>query len=240
MEKRGGNRTGGWRILEIMFNARPRDDLTRFETRGLIGKEVFLFFYLFYFWNQGVGKEVTGGKCAETEKSLKSRVVESGLNCGARMTSGGKVWQGRWKCQNVILQRSDLKSFLCLLKTENENSQVISFPRSASIYSWHVGTACVIFSLLCVAVEQPLLCIRLSDHSPLCRSRLWYLDVQFIRSHVTSITGSMVYFSNWTKRFYDVWYEENNHGEEALTSACSWIKYWLVLWHEILDSFHRS
>lgn len=31
---------------------------------------------------------MTGGKCAETEKSLKSQVKESALNCGARMTSG--------------------------------------------------------------------------------------------------------------------------------------------------------
>lgn len=33
-------------------------------------------------------KRVTGGKCAETEKSPKSQVEESVLNCGARMTSG--------------------------------------------------------------------------------------------------------------------------------------------------------
>lgn len=31
---------------------------------------------------------MTGGKCAETEKSLKSQVEESVLNCDARITSG--------------------------------------------------------------------------------------------------------------------------------------------------------
>lgn len=92
MEKRGGNRTGGWRILEIMFNARPRNDLTRFKPgrrrRGLIGREDF--FPPLFLESRGK-KRVTGGKCAETEKSLKSRVEESVLNCGARMTSGKTV-----------------------------------------------------------------------------------------------------------------------------------------------------
>lgn len=31
---------------------------------------------------------MTSGKCAEAEKSLKSQVGESVLNCGAGMTSG--------------------------------------------------------------------------------------------------------------------------------------------------------
>lgn len=39
-------------------------------------------------------KRVTGGKCAENEKSLKSQVEESVLNCGARMTSGENCGKG--------------------------------------------------------------------------------------------------------------------------------------------------
>lgn len=38
MEKKiDGNRTGGWRILEIMFNARPRNDLTRVKLGRWVG-----------------------------------------------------------------------------------------------------------------------------------------------------------------------------------------------------------
>lgn len=55
---------------------------------------------------------MTGGKCAETERSLESQVEESFLNCGARMTSrencgkedenvkmslsGGLIWKVFW------------------------------------------------------------------------------------------------------------------------------------------------
>ena len=53
----------------------------------------------------------------------------------------GKLWQGRWKCQNVTLWRSDLKSFLCVPKTELERSTCFS-PLSAYIHYWPVGTVC--------------------------------------------------------------------------------------------------
>lgn len=79
---------------------------------------------------------MTGGKCAETEKSPKSQVEESVLNCGARMTSGenggkedenvkmslswGLIWKvfsvyWRLKIRAVHLFRNS--SFLYLLLT---------------------------------------------------------------------------------------------------------------------------
>lgn len=54
---------------------------------------------------------MTGGKCAETEKSLKRRVGASVLNCGAGMTSGGGNRCDGDGDENVTLQRCDLKSF---------------------------------------------------------------------------------------------------------------------------------
>lgn len=74
-KKRGGNRTGGWRILEILFNARTGNDLSRFERSGLIkgGEREGVSSLFFYFWNLGLQRSVAGGKCADAETFLKKR-----------------------------------------------------------------------------------------------------------------------------------------------------------------------
>jgi len=57
----------------------------------VVDRERGIFFPRFLFLESRGSNRVTGGTCAETEKSLKRQVTQSALNCGSRITSGGKT-----------------------------------------------------------------------------------------------------------------------------------------------------
>ncbi len=77
------------------------------------------FFFPFIFGIKGGKKRVTGGKCAETEKSLQSQVEESVLNCGSKMTLGENCGKEDENVKKSLCGGLIWKVFSCLVKTEN-------------------------------------------------------------------------------------------------------------------------
>ena len=133
-------------------------------------------------------KRVTGGKCAETEKSPKSQVEESVLNCGARMTSGenggkedenvkmslswGLIWKVfslYWRLKIRAVHLFLNSSFLYLLSTWRDRL----FYYECGGYVREPFVAERPFSTVCVRFIWPI------SADMLCWSRAQYFKLQF-------------------------------------------------------------